>query len=144
MKKIPDLLHPTDRGMSRSIRVLGASHAAHGLASRPHFPHQHEICERIRTHLQSKRYDRDLDASPPVPTRQLHSREGSFGTTQRMSGMDGTYVYRDIDERTDRDDMNLYFGIMWSYFEFFWVVASIPICSRTNDALCRRRGGSID
>eukprot|EP00438_Fugacium_kawagutii_P024492 Skav209991 [mRNA] locus=scaffold1046:612933:613742:- [translate_table: standard] len=66
-KLVDTQLHPDDRCMVNSIRILGASHKKHGLASRPHFPHQHTVAAAIRTHMETYRDAQTFDHCPSVP-----------------------------------------------------------------------------
>eukprot|EP00438_Fugacium_kawagutii_P014297 Skav226014 [mRNA] locus=scaffold1010:270782:272638:- [translate_table: standard] len=66
-KLVDTQLHPEDRCMANSIRILGASHKKHGLASRPHFPHQHAVVAAIRTHMDTYRVAQTFDHCPSIP-----------------------------------------------------------------------------
>eukprot|EP00438_Fugacium_kawagutii_P000397 Skav209651 [mRNA] locus=scaffold650:128702:130789:+ [translate_table: standard] len=68
LQKLVDAqLHSEDRCMANSIRILGASHKKHGLASRPWFPHQDTIVEAIRSHMDTFRNAQTFDHCPTVP-----------------------------------------------------------------------------
>lgn len=79
--QLVDRIFPDSRGMARGIRVLGASHAKHGLLVRPCFPHQTIVCDTIQAHMQTLQQH-------PTTTHGPHILQQTPGTTIRNFSRD--------------------------------------------------------
>lgn len=66
-QQLVDRLYPDGRTMAKGIRVLGASHAKHGLHARPRFPFQTEVCNSIQEHMSRVQADPTLTSGPEIP-----------------------------------------------------------------------------
>eukprot|EP00438_Fugacium_kawagutii_P029769 Skav217058 [mRNA] locus=scaffold208:143279:149959:+ [translate_table: standard] len=86
--QLVDRIFPDCRTMAKGIRVLGASHAKHGLAARPAYPHQQLVCEIIQQHMQAVQNDPELESGPIIPEQPavIASRHFQSDTTDRQRG----------------------------------------------------------
>eukprot|EP00438_Fugacium_kawagutii_P024143 Skav222779 [mRNA] locus=scaffold600:465899:470917:+ [translate_table: standard] len=62
-------LIPTQRKNCNSIRILGGSHARAGLAARPHFPCQDQICQMLVKHFAGTKTTSNALGPPIIPVQ---------------------------------------------------------------------------
>eukprot|EP00438_Fugacium_kawagutii_P019979 Skav228573 [mRNA] locus=scaffold1368:98412:103832:- [translate_table: standard] len=62
-----DPLYPSERHMSSAFRLLGGTHAKHGLKYRPMYPYQERIVQDLHRHLERLQLNPNTSGGPTIP-----------------------------------------------------------------------------
>eukprot|EP00438_Fugacium_kawagutii_P004382 Skav230211 [mRNA] locus=scaffold1765:84503:89062:- [translate_table: standard] len=81
-------LLPWNRQLSKGHRVLGGTHSKHGLAGRPQYPYQEQVCQNQHEHLKLLQLRPDLSGGPVIPDLQpnLHLNHFSIDAEDELRG----------------------------------------------------------